>query len=430
MTPEAAIRRIVVVGTSVGGVRTGQALRAAGFDGEILLIGAEDIDPYDKPPLSKQLLVGEATPADIPLLGSGGWAGDGLTPLLGRPATGLDPAHREVVLSDGERIGYDTLVVATGAHPRTLPGTDGGLIRTVRHLRDSAVIREQFDRGGPVVVVGSGFIGAEVASSARLLGLEATILEALPEPFTRALGSAVGARVARIHADAGVAVLGSAAVDRIEQLRDGTGVVHLADGRRVPAATVVVGIGVVPATGWLAGSGLELDRGVLTDEFCRAEGLPDVYAIGDVARWYDVHTGTHRLVEHWTNAVEQANLVAHNLLHSHDLRPHVRAPYFWSDQHGVKIQMVGRVSPEDRVELLPFQTPSGEREVALYSRDGHFTAAVLLGWPRATVACRQAWERGDDVSTVRDRLFALSGTAPPVSAGGAHQSMPQPHPSA
>jgi NADPH-dependent 2,4-dienoyl-CoA reductase/sulfur reductase-like enzyme len=411
MTPESAPRRVVVVGTSVGGIRTGQALRAAGFDGEILLIGAEDVDPYDKPPLSKQLLVGEMTPADIPLLGPGGWAGEGLTPVLGRPAAGVEAAAREVVLADGERIGYDALVVATGAQPRTLPGTDGGLVRTVRELRDSAAIREQFGRGGPVVVVGSGFIGAEVASSARQLGLETTILEALPEPFARVLGSEVGGRVARMHADAGVSVLGSAAVDRIEELPDGSGVVHLADGRRIPAATVVVGIGVVPTSGWLAGSGLDLDHGVRTDEFCRAVGVPGVYAVGDVARWFDVRSGTHRLVEHWTNAVEQANLVAHNLLHHDDLRPHVRAPYFWSDQHGTKIQMVGRLSPEDRVEVLRFTTATGDREVALYSRDGHYTAAVVLGWPRATVACRQAWERGDDVAAVRDRLAALASAA-------------------
>lgn len=417
MTTESVPRRVVVVGTSVGGVRTGQALRAAGFDGEIVLVGAEDVDPYDKPPLSKQVLTGDMTDADIALLGPGGWDGAGLTPLLGRPASGLDPARREIVLSDGERVGYDALVVATGASPRSLPGAYGGLVRTVRELCDSSAIREQFGRGGPVVVVGSGFIGAEVASSARQLGLDTTIVETLPEPFARVLGSEVGARISRMHADAGVSVLGSAAVVRIEILPDGTGVVHLASGRRLPAATVVVGIGVVPTTGWLADSGLDLEHGVLTDEFCRAEGLPGVYAVGDVARWLDVRTGAHRLVEHWTNAVEQANLVAHNLLHPDDLRPHVKAPYFWSDQHGMKIQMVGRISPEDRVELLRYPTSTGEKDVALYSRDGAFSAAVVLGWPRAVVTCRQAWERGDDVATLRARLEAFSGRPAPAVIG-------------
>ena len=417
MTAETRPGRVVVVGTSVGGVRTGQALRAAGFDGEVLLVGAEDVDPYDKPPLSKQLLTGDMTDEDVALLGPGGWAAEGLTPVLGRPATRLDTVGRQVVLSDGERIGYDAVVLATGAAPRSLPEAGNGLVRTVRELRDSAAIRAQFARGGPVVVVGSGFIGAEVASSARQLGLATTIVEALPDPFARVLGPEVGARIARLHADAGVSVLGSAGVDRIETLPDGTGVVHLADGRRLPAATVVVGIGVTPTTGWLAGSGLDLDHGVLTDEYCRAEGVPGVHAVGDVARWFDVRTGVHRLVEHWTSAVEQANLVGHNLLHPDDLRAHVKAPYFWSDQHGTKIQMVGRISPEDRVQMFRFTTSTGDRDVALYSRDGAFSAAVVLGWPRAVVACRQAWERGDDLAVVHDRLAGLSSGVAPVPVG-------------
>ncbi|MGY1815128.1 NAD(P)/FAD-dependent oxidoreductase [Blastococcus sp. SYSU D00820] len=417
MPADPAVRRVVVVGTSVGGIRTGQALRAAGFDGEVVLVGAEDVAPYDKPPLSKQVLTGDMAAEDIALLGPDGWAGDGLTPVLGRPATGLDAARREVVLSDGERIAYDALVVATGATPRSLPGEGGTFVRTIRELRDSTAIRARMAQGGPVVVVGSGFIGAEVASSARALGLETTIVEALPEPFARVLGPEVAARIAGLHADAGVTVLGGAAVDRIESLPDGTGVVHLADGRRLPAATVVVGIGVVPNTGWLAGSGLDLDHGVRTDEFCRAEGVPGVYAVGDVARWYDVRSGTHRLVEHWTNAVEQANTTAHNLLHPEDLKAHVKAPYFWSDQHGVKIQMVGRITPGDRVELLRFPTATGEKDVALYSSGGAFTAAVVLGWPRAVVACRQAWERGEDLAAVRARLESLSGRPAPVPVG-------------
>jgi NADPH-dependent 2,4-dienoyl-CoA reductase/sulfur reductase-like enzyme len=417
MTPDRIPGRVVVVGTSVGGIRTGQALRATGYTGEVVLVGAEDVAPYDKPPLSKQVLVGAQTAADIPLLGPDGWAGAGLTPMLGRAAVRLDPVGKQVILSDGEPVDYDAVVLATGAEPRSIPAPEGSLVRTVRELRDSEAIRAQFSRGGPVVVVGSGFIGAEVASSARQLGLEATILEALPEPFARVLGPEVAARISRLHADAGVAVLGSAAVARVESLADGTGVVHLADGRRLPAATVVVGIGVVPATGWLEDSGLDLQRGVVTDEYCRASGAPDVYAVGDVARWFDVRSGEHRLVEHWTNAVEQANLVAHNLLHPDELRPHVKAPYFWSDQHGLKIQMVGRIHPDDRVSFLRFATSAGDKDVALYSRDGGFSAAVVLGWPRAVVACRQAWERGEDLAQVTGRLSALATATTPVPVG-------------
>ena len=415
MTPERAPRRVVVVGTSVGGIRTGQALRTAGFDGEVVLVGAEDVAPYDKPPLSKQVLVGAQTGEDIALLGAGGWAAEGLTPVLGRPAAALDAERKQVVLSDGERVDYDVLVIATGAAPRSIPSAPGALVRTVRELRDSESIRGQFAGGGPVVVVGSGFIGAEVASSARALGLETTVVEALPEPFAGVLGSEVGSIIRRLHTDAGVSVLGSAFVDRVEALADGTGVVHLTDGRRLPAATVVVGIGVLPQTGWLSGSGLDLQRGVLTDEFGRAVGVPDVFAVGDVARWFDVRTGVHRLVEHWTNAVEQATSVAHHVVHPDDLRPHLKAPYFWSDQHKLKIQMVGRISPEDEVSILRFTTPAGEKDVAFYSRNGAFSAAVVLGWPRAVVACRQEWERGADLRQVTDRLAALASAVRPLA---------------
>jgi phthalate 3,4-dioxygenase ferredoxin reductase subunit len=408
--------RVVVVGSSVGGVRAAQALRAGGFDGDVVVVGSEDVAPYDKPPLSKQLLTGEQSPADIALLGSGGWEGDGLTPVLGRSATALDPAGKYVVLADGERIPYDAVIIATGARPRRITAGVDGLVRTVRELRDSAAIQEQFADGGPVVVVGSGFIGAEVASSARQAGLPTTLLEALPEPFARVLGPEMGARIGRLHADAGVSVLGGAAVERIERLSDGMGVVHLADGRALEAASVVVGIGVVPNTEWLEDSGIPLDRGVLTDEFCRVAGVPDVYAIGDVARWFDVRTGEHRLVEHWTNAVEQANLVAHNLLHPDDRRVHQKAPYFWSDQHGIKIQMVGRISLEDDVALLRYTTSTGDRDVAVYSRDGRFTAAVVLGWPRAVVACRKAWEQAASTDDLLQRLAALGAGVTPVPA--------------
>lgn len=414
MTPDRAPERVVVVGTSVGGIRTGQALRAAGHTGEVIVVGVEDVAPYDKPPLSKQVLVGSQTATDISLLGPDGWAGDGLTPMTGRAAVRLDPGGKQVILSDGEPVDYDAVVLATGAFPRSIPTPQGDLVCTVRELRDAAAIRERFSHGGPVVVVGSGFIGAEVASSARQLGLDVTIVEALPEPFARVLGPEVGERISRLHVDEGVAVLGSAAVARVESLADGTGVVHLVDGRRLPAATVVVGIGVVPGTGWLEGSGLDLESGVLTDEFCRASGAPDVYAVGDVARWLDLRSGEHILVEHWTNAVEQANLVAHNLLNPGELRPHVKAPYFWSDQHGLKIQMVGRIHPEDRVTFLRCTTTAGDKEIALYSHGGGFSAAVVLGWPRAVVACRRAWERGEDLAQITARLTDLATTAAPA----------------
>ncbi|WP_328418478.1 FAD-dependent oxidoreductase [Micromonospora sp. NBC_00389] len=404
MTPD----RVVVVGASIGGVRTAQALRAGGFGGDIMIIGAELTEPYDKPPLSKQVLAGEQNADDIALLGAAGWAGERLDGRLGSPAVDLDTESKEVLLADGQRIGYDALVIATGVRARTLTTEANQLVHTVRELRDATALRQRMLGGGPVVVVGGGFIGAEVAASAVALGAQAAIVESLPTPFTRVLGPAVGALMTELHESFGVSVLGGAAVARVEQLTDGTGIVHLADGRRLAAGTVVVGIGCVPNTEWLHSSGLPLDDGVITDQHCAVPGAEDVYAIGDVARWYDVHDGTHRRVEHWTNAVEQAHLVAHNILAPGDLRPHTKAPYFWSDQYGMKIQMAGRIEADDRVDLLRCTIPAGDRHVAVYSRHGKFSAAVTFGWPRAIAACRRSWERAATVDEVHQQIQGLA----------------------
>jgi phthalate 3,4-dioxygenase ferredoxin reductase subunit len=206
-------------------------------------------------------------------------------------------------------------------------------------------------------------------------------------------------------------------VTGVERLAGDAALVCLADGRTIPAGTVVAGIGCVPNTEWLAGSGLPVDDGVRTDEYCAVPGFAGVYAIGDVARWYDRRTRTYRRVEHWTNAVEQANLVAHRILRPGAARHHASVPYFWSDQHGVKIQMVGRPAPGDTTEVLR----CGDRDVALYSRAGEFTAAVSFGWPRASVAARQAWARGATVADVRATLAGLPVghlTSIPATKGG------------
>lgn len=410
MTPD----RVVVVGASVGGIRTAQALRAGGFGGDIAVIGAETVQPYDKPPLSKQVLAGEQNADDIALLGADGWEGDKLGARLGAPAAGLDLVHQTVLLADGQRVGYDALVIATGVRARTLATEAGQLVHTVRELRDATTLRQRILRGGPVVVVGGGFIGAEVAATAAALGAQVTIVESLPTPFSRVLGPGVGALLTELHENNGVSVLAGATVARVEELTDGTGVVHLADGRRLAAGTVVVGIGCVPNTEWLQSSGLTLDDGVITDQHCAVPGVENVYAIGDVARWYDVHDGVHRRVEHWTNAVEQAHLVAHNMLAPADRRGHSKAPYFWSDQYGMKIQMAGRIGTDDRVDILRCTIPAGDRHVAVYSRHGRFRAAVTFGWPRAIAACRRSWERAATVAEVHDQIRGLAATVTAV----------------
>jgi phthalate 3,4-dioxygenase ferredoxin reductase subunit len=419
-----AVSRVVIVGASVAGIRAAQALRSGGFDGEVVVAGAEDVIPYDKPPLSKQLITGESTADDIGLLRDD----PDFDLRLGRTATRLNPARHLVTLSDGERLGYDALIIATGVRARTLPGPAGDLVTTVRELRDSTALRARVTAGEPVVVIGGGFIGAEVAAAARTSGCEVTIVEQDPAPFSRVLGAATGRLVTALHEAHGVAVLGGATVTAVEPVPSGGALVRLADGRSLPAGTVVAGIGCVPNTDWLAGSGLPVEDGVLTDEHCavrgsaaRADGAGTIYAIGDVARWHDAAGGVSRRVEHWTNAVEQASLVAHQILHPGQPRPYASVPYFWSDQYDRRIQMVGRAAHGDTVEVLRCATSAGDREVALYSRAGRFAAAVTFGWPKASVAARQAWQRGADAAEVRAAIAKLSGGVTPVdlTTGGA-----------
>jgi NADPH-dependent 2,4-dienoyl-CoA reductase/sulfur reductase-like enzyme len=401
MTPS----RVVIIGSSLGGIRAAQALRAGGFAGELIVAGAEKVPPYDRPPLSKQVLTGDETGAGIALLR----AGDDFELRLGRPATGLDTVRRQVILDGGEPVGYDAAIIATGVRARTLPGTDRALVRSLRELADAVALRDRLARGEPVVVIGGGFIGAEVAAAAVALGCPVTIIESLPAPFCHVLGTAVGSLLGRLHATHGVTVLTNATVTAVEGLRGGGALIRLADGRVLEAGTVVAGVGAVPNTEWLAGSGVPLDDGVRTDEHCAVPGAPGLYAIGDVARRYDPVSGVARRVEHWTNAVEQANLVAHRILRPDQPRPRADVPYFWSDQYGVKIQMIGRAAPGDSVEVLRCGTPAGDRHVALYSSAGRFAAAVTFGWPKASMTARQAWQRGAQTADVKAAIIALSG---------------------
>jgi phthalate 3,4-dioxygenase ferredoxin reductase subunit len=409
---------VVIVGSSVGGIRTAQELRHLGFGGDITVVGEEDEQPYDKPPLSKQLLLGTQTEDDIALLGSGGWDSIKAEARLGVRATSLDIDSMVVGLADGDEIEYDALVIATGVRPRTLSPRLAELesVHTVRELRDSRALRARAALG-PVVVVGAGFIGAEVASSFRALGVEVTMTEALRAPFARVLGPEVGAHLSDLHRDRGVSLLTDAAVDSITEHGD-TAVVELADGRRLEAATVVVGIGATPNSGWLEGSGLQVDDGVVVDLGCAvlAEGTgphaEGVYAIGDVARQVDPGTNRSYRVEHWTNAVEQAHVVARQIVDPVAMPERPKAPYFWSDQFGVKIQMVGRPAEADSVRLERLLTPSGEKTVAVYGDGDRFAAAVTFGWPRAIAAVRRAWDQSLALDEAIASLRALSDGVP------------------
>jgi NADPH-dependent 2,4-dienoyl-CoA reductase/sulfur reductase-like enzyme len=380
---------------SLAGLRAAETLRREGFDGRIVAIGEEDHLPYDRPPLSKEVLRGESEPDEIALRKQGVDDLD-LEWRRGARATALDVAAREVVLHDGERVEFDGLVIATGATPRRLPNQPvlAGLF-TLRTIDDAIAVRETFASNPKVVVIGAGFIGAEVAATCRTRGLDVTVLEALPHPMVRGLGPDLGDVIAAVHRDHGVDLRTKVAVEGF--VSDGEGAVRgveLGDGTMVHADVVVVGVGVVPVTDWLAGSGLAIDNGVVCDATCAA--APGIVAAGDVARWPNaLFDGASMRLEHWTNATEQGVHVARRLLG--DETPFAPVPFVWSDQYDRKIQTVGVVGADADVHIA--HGSLAERQfVALFGRNGRLTGA--LGFNRARfvmqyrklIAERASWD--------------------------------------
>ena len=393
-----SIEQVVVVGASLAGSRTAEALRAGGYDGRLTLIGAEEHVPYDRPPLSKQLLAGTKSADDIKLHRDGVLDGLDLDLRLGRQATDLDLSAREVVLHGGDRVPFDALVLATGSTPRLIPGTpDLRGLHVLRTLDDAVALRTEMEAGPRVAVVGGGFIGAEVAATARGRGLEVTVIEALPVPLARGLGPQLGATCGDLHVDhgvdlrLGVGVAGFEGNGRVEA-------VTLSDGSRVDADLVVVGIGVIPQTAWLESSGLELRDGIVCDATLQAVGAPGVYAAGDVARWPNGAFDEEMRVEHWTNAADQGAAVAANLLAGPGAAvPFEPVPYVWSDQYDTKIQIVGRPSAGDDVQVV-HGTLEERRFVALYGKDGRLRGAVGFSRPRLVmqyhrlISQRASWD--------------------------------------
>ncbi|WP_371660055.1 NAD(P)/FAD-dependent oxidoreductase [Streptomyces sp. NBC_00280] len=380
------MRTVAVVGASLAGLSAARSLRKQGYDGRLVLIGDEAHRPYDRPPLSKEFLAGTLGEADLGLETDGEdlraeW-------LLGTRATGLDRTDRSVRLADGRNVRADGIVIATGAAARTLPGA-GGLtgVHTLRTLDDARALRDELARGGRLVVIGGGFIGAEVASTAYALGLDVTVIEAAPTPLAGPLGETMGAVVSGLHADHGVRLLCGVGVKGLSGERQVEAVL-LADGRSVPADIVVVGVGARPCVDWLAGSGVALENGVK----CGADGrtsLAGVVAVGDCANWYDPRAGAHRRVEHWTGALERPAAAVATLLAGGAVEPGVpRPPYFWSDQYGVKIQFVGHAGGADSVTVE--EGAVGDRDVlAVYRRAGEPVAVLGMNQPRLFVRWRK-----------------------------------------
>lgn len=386
-----ALRHVVVVGGSLAGISTARALRAQGYDGRLTLVGAEPHRPYDRPPLSKEFLAGAIEEPSLSLEMPGedlriDWR-------LGTTATSFDPEARTLTVDGTEVVTADGFVLATGAHPMELPGTpDLAGVHLLRTIDDARRLRDDLTPGARVVVVGAGFIGSEVASTARHLGLEVTVVEAAELPLVPQLGEQMARVVSGLHASGGTVLecgvgvrglLGSAG--RVEG-------VELADGRVLPANVVVVGIGARPTTAWLARSGLTLDErhGGIHCDTAGATGFPGVVAVGDCAAWYDEDAGAPQRVEHWTSAHERGPLAAATLLGNEPpaLRGG-RAPYFWSDQYGVRIQFAGHFRPGDEVTVE--EGSEAERSLlAVYRRAGEPVAVLGIDRPRPFVRIRKS----------------------------------------
>ena len=360
---------VVIVGASLGGFRTAHTLRRLRFEGRIILVGDEPHLPYDRPPLSKEVLTQEKGPADAYFRGADFFDEQGIELKLGSPAAGLDGERRTITLATGEQIGYDAAVIVTGARPRRLPGTeDLPGVHVMRTLDDSAAIRSALDRARHVVVVGAGFIGSEVAASARDRGAAVTVLEAADQPLVAAVGAEVGQRCAVLHDLYGTELRCAAGVEGIDRTSGGLAV-RLAGGEAVGCDLVVVGIGVIPNIEWLEGSGIETDQAVRCDQYMRTS-LPGVYALGDLASWHNPRYGERMRVEHWTNTVQQSTTVARNIVASlagNDPVAYDGIPYFWSDQYGHRLQLVGRASRDEPVFV--HDPPDRPAMMALY-RDG------------------------------------------------------------
>jgi 3-phenylpropionate/trans-cinnamate dioxygenase ferredoxin reductase subunit len=368
------MRSVTVVGASLAGLSTARALRAEGYDGEVVVVGDEPHLPYDRPPLSKAFLTGQATAADLALLGEQDAALD-VEWRLGVRAVGLDPATRTVTLADGAQVSSDAVVLATGSRARRLPGTDGlPGVHVLRTLDDAVALRDALAAGGPLVVVGAGFIGSEVASSARALGVDVTVVEAQDTPLCAQLGDEMGAVVARLHADHGVRLRTGVGVARLVGT-DRVQAVELADGTVLPADTVLVGIGAQPNVEWLADSGLDVAGGVVTDAAC-ATAAPGVVAVGDCARSYDVHIGRHVRAEHWTSALQQPATVAATLLGGR--AAYTGVPYFWSEQYGLQVQLAGTPARGDVLTVVHGSLDDA-CFVATYGRGGELVAVLGVG---------------------------------------------------
>ena len=361
---------VAVVGAGLAGVRTCEALRSRGYDDRIVLIGEEKHQPYSRPPLSKEVLRGDKDESVATLRTKDELAALDVDVRLGVRATGLRVAEREVEVDDGPPVSYDDVVLATGAKPRTLPGVRLDGVHVLRTLDDCLTLRDKLGDGTRVVVVGAGFIGLEVAASARSRGADVTVVDMLPAPLARVLDPAIGDAVRRLHAANRVEILCGVGVTQVTGDTQVESVL-LTDGTNLPADVVVVGIGVVPTTGWLESSGLTIDDGVVCNASLRA--ATGVWVVGDLCRWESTRLGRTVRVEHWTNATEQPDHVARAICGEvSDFDP---VPYFWSDQYDAKLQCLGFAGSGDEIALV--RGDFDERKWVALVRSGDLLGGVV-----------------------------------------------------
>ncbi|CDQ46886.1 NAD(P)/FAD-dependent oxidoreductase [Mycolicibacterium neoaurum] len=386
---------IVIVGGGLAGARTAEQLRRAEHDGPITIVSDEQHLPYDRPPLSKEVL--RNSDHDVVLKPQEFYDEARITLRLGNGVTAVDTAAKTLTLADGSTLGYDELVIATGLEPKRIPSfPDLEGIRVLRSLGESAELREHASSARKAVIIGAGFIGCEVAASLRQLGVDVVIVEPQPTPLASVLGEKIGALVTRLHEAEGVQVRCGVGVDSVS----GDGKVEkvvLSDGTELDADIVVVGIGSRPVTGFLDGSGVEVDNGVVCDSAGRTN-VEHVWAIGDVASWRN-EAGHQERVEHWSNVAEQARVLVPALLGREPASAAVSVPYFWSDQYDVKIQCLGEPAADDVVHLV---SDDGRKFLAYYERDGVLTAVVGGGMPGKVMKARGKIAAGAPIADVLD----------------------------
>ena len=408
--------RVVIVGASVGGLKTAQALRSEGFEGEIVLIDQERHPTYDKPPLSKKYLTGETARHEIELLSEHETRGIGAISIFGTPAASLNLEGQVVTLEDGTAVSYDTLVIATGSRARRSPWGEGEHIHLLRTSGDAERLRDELATARHLVVIGAGFIGGEAAATAITAGVRVSMVDPFPAPMSRVLNAEVGQIFSRKYAQEGVEEYFGRTVEGVEQTADGVRVV-LDGGEIIEADAALVGIGAVVNTEWLEGSGIELDNGVTCDSGLRAIGHPEIFAVGDIARWASASRNVSLRLEHWTNAVDQARVVAHNIVHPDDCEDYDTTEYVWSDQYDWKIQIVGHTGSDHWTMV---GDPAQDRFAVVYGESqGQAEGAVIVNWPRALVDARHSVASRAKADELIHRLRALLeplSTAPAKTA--------------